>query len=152
MTGIKIICQNKKARHTYFIEDTMEAGMVLQGPEVKSLRDGKANLADSYATAERGEIWLHHCHISPYSPASQFSHHPMRKRKLLLHKKQIAGLIGKSQQRGYSLIPLKIYFKDGKAKVELSIAKAKKQYDKREVIKKRESDREIDRALKSRNK
>ena len=151
MDGIKIICQNKKARHNYFIEDSLEAGMVLRGTEVKSLREGKANLVDSYATVERGEIWLNNFHINPYSPASQFSHHPMRKRKLLLNKREIAKLIGKTQEKGYNLIPLKIYFKGGRAKVELSLAKAKKLHDKRATIKKREAVREIDQAMKSRN-
>ncbi|MFQ5485706.1 MAG: SsrA-binding protein SmpB [Desulfobacterales bacterium] len=151
MNGIKIICQNKKARHNYFIEETMEAGLVLRGTEVKSLREGKANLVDSYATVERGEVWLNNCHINPYAPASQFSHHPMRKRKLLLNKREIAKLIGKTQEKGYNLIPLKIYFKDGRAKVELSLAKAKKLYDKRATIKKREAERQIDKAMKSRN-
>ena len=150
MDGIKIICQNKKARHNYFIEDTMEAGIVLRGTEVKSLRDGRANLVDSYATVERGEVWLNNCHIDPYAPASQFSHHPMRKRKLLLNKREIAKLIGKTQEKGYNLIPLKVYFKAGKAKVELSLAKAKKMHDKRDSLKKREAQREIDKAMKSR--
>jgi SsrA-binding protein len=152
MDGIKIICLNKKARHNYFIEESMEAGIVLRGPEVKSLREGKANLVDSYASVERGEVWLNNFHINPYAPAvSQFSLHPMRKRKLLLNKREIAKLIGKSQEKGYSLIPLKVYFKGGKAKIELSLAKAKKLYDKRESIKKRDADREIDKAMKSRN-
>ncbi|MFQ5451401.1 MAG: SsrA-binding protein SmpB [Nitrospinaceae bacterium] len=152
MSEIKIICQNKKARHNYFIEDTLEAGLVLKGSEVKSLREGKANLLDTYAVAERGEIWMYNCHISPYSPASQFSHHPLRKRKLLLNKREISRLIGKSQEKGYSLIPLKMYFKDGLAKVELSLARAKKLHDKRETVKKREAQREIDKAMKSRNR
>ncbi|MCF8720165.1 SsrA-binding protein SmpB [Nitrospina gracilis] len=148
MSDIKIVCQNKKARHDYFIEDTMEAGIALMGTEVKSLRDGRANLVDSYAWVERNEVYLHHCHISPYTPATQFNHDPMRKRKLLLHRKEINRLIGASNEKGYSLIPLKIYFKNGIAKVELAIAKGKKQHDKRESIKKRESDREIRKAMK----
>ncbi len=148
MSGDKTICQNKKARHDYFIEDTFEAGMVLRGTEVKALREGKANLADSYATIEGNQIWLNHCHISPYTPATQFNHHPMRKRKLLLHRKEISKLIGKVQEKGYNLIPLKLYFTRGVAKVELSLAKSKKQYDKRATIKKREAQREIDKAMK----
>ena len=116
--GIKIVCQNKKARHNYTIEDTFEAGLVLRGTEVKSLRNGKANLADSYATIDGEEAWLNHFHIDPYTPATQFNHHPMRKRKLLLHKKEINKLIGKTQEKGCTLIPLKIYFKNGKAKIE----------------------------------
>ena len=101
--GIKIICQNKKARHNYFIEDSMEAGVVLKGSEVKSLREGKANLVDTYAMVEGGEAWMYNCHIDPYTPASQFNEHPMRKRKLLLHKKQISKLIGKTKEKGISL-------------------------------------------------
>ena len=151
MTGIKTICQNKKARHDYFIEDTFEAGIVLKGTEVKSLRDGKGNLVDSYASVEKDEIWLNNCHIDHYTPATQFNHHPMRKRKLLMHRKEISKLIGKVQEKGYSLIPLKLYFKNGNVKVELSLAKSKKQFDKRASIKKREADREIDRAMKRNN-
>ena len=148
---IKIVCQNRKARHNYTIEDTFEAGLILKGTEVKSLRNGKANLADSYATIDGEEAWLNHFHIDPYTPATQYNHHPMRKRKLLLHKKEINKLIGKTQEKGCTFIPLKIYFKNGKAKVDLGIAKAKKLYDKRAALKKKESDREIDRAIKSRN-
>jgi len=150
--GIKVISQNKKARNNYNIEDTFEAGLVLQGTEVKSLRNGKANLVDSYATIQGEEAWLNNFHIDPYTPATQFNHHPMRKRKLLLHKKEINKLIGKTQEKGCTLVPLKVYFKNGKAKVDLGIAKAKKLYDKRAALKKQESDREIDRAIKSRNR
>ena len=152
MDGIKIICQNKKARHNFSLEDFMEAGIVLKGTEVKSLRDGKANLVDSYAVLEGSEIWLLHFHIDPYAPASQFSHHPMRKRKLLLHKKEIAKLIGKTKEKGFTLVPTKVYFKDGKAKVELALARAKKLHDKRDSLKKREAQREIDKAMKSKNR
>ena len=150
--GIKIVCQNKKARHNYNIEDSFEAGLVLKGTEVKSLRNGKANLVDSYATIDGNEAWLNHFHIDPYTPATQFNHHPMRKRKLLLHKKEINKLIGKTQEKGCTLVPLKIYFKNGKVKVDLGIAKAKKLYDKRAALKKQESIREIDRAVKLRNR
>jgi len=149
MSGTKIICQNKKARHNYFIEDTLEAGIALLGTEVKSCRDGKANLVDSYAEFERGEIYLYSCHISPYNPAHQFNHEPTRKRKLLLHKREIDRLLGISREKGYSLIPLKLYFKNGRVKVELSIAKGKKMHDKRESIKKKEADREIRKAMKT---
>ena len=148
MSGIKIICQNKKAHHNYFIEETFEAGLVLQGTEVKSLRDGRANLIDSYAAIEAGEAFLINVHISPYTPANQFNHHPKRKRKLLLHKKEISRLFGKSKERGYNLIPLKMYFKEGRAKVEISIAKGKKLHDKRATIKRREAEREMDKAMK----
>ena len=150
--GIKIVCQNKKARHNYTIEASFEAGLILKGTEVKSLRNGKANLVDSYATINGAEAWLNHFHIDPYTPATQFNHHPMRKRKLLLHKKEINKLIGKTQEKGCTLVPLKVYFKNGKAKVDLGIAKAKKLYDKRATLKKQESDREIDRAMKSNNR
>ena len=150
--GIKIVCQNKKARHNYNIEDSFEAGLILKGTEVKSLRNGKANLVDSYATIDGNEAWLNHFHIDPYTPATQFNHHPMRKRKLLLHKREINKLIGKTQEKGCTLVPLKIYFKNGKVKVDLGIAKAKKLYDKRAALKKQESIREIDRAIKLRNR
>ena len=150
--GINIVCQNKKARHNYNIEDCFEAGLVLKGTEVKSLRNGKANLVDSYATIDGNEAWLNHFHIDPYTPATQFNHHPMRKRKLLLHKREINKLIGKTQEKGCTLVPLKIYFKNGKVKVDLGIAKAKKLYDKRAALKKLESIREIDRAVKLRNR
>lgn len=146
--GIKIICQNKKARHDYHIEDTLEAGVVLQGTEVKALREGKANLADCYARVEQEEVFMHNCHISPYTPAHSFNHEPMRKRKLLLHKREISRLIGASREKGYNLIPLKLYFKNGRVKVELALAKSKKAFDKRDTLKKREADREIARAMK----
>ena len=125
---------------------------MLKGTEVKSLRNGKANLVDSYAIIDGAEAWLLNFHIDAYTPATQFNHQPMRKRKLLLHKKEISKLIGKTQEKGCTLVPLKIYFKNGKAKVDVGIAKAKKLYDKRASIKKRESEREIDRAMKSRNR
>ena len=151
VSDIKIICQNKKARHDYFIEDTMEAGLVLRGPEVKSCREGKANLVDSYVSVENEEAWLSNCHINPYSPATSFNCAPLRKRKLLLHKKQIDYLIGKSQEEGLTLIPLKLYFKGGKVKMELAVAKGKKTHDKRAAIKSREANREISKALKNYN-
>ena len=111
MNDIKIICQNKRARHEYFIEDSLECGLMLRGPEVKSLRDGKANLTDSYASVERSEVWLNNFHINPYSPAQLFNLHPTRKRKLLLNRREINKLIGKAQEKGYTLVPLKVYFK-----------------------------------------
>ena len=150
MNGTKIICQNKKARHNYFIEETLEAGLVLLGTEVKSLREGKANLVDSFADIQGGEVYLISSHISPYEACNQFNHHPTRKRKLLLHKKEITRLIGKTREQGYNLIPLKVYFKGGRAKVELAVAKGKKLYDKRASIKKRQAEREIDSAMKNR--
>ena len=150
MNETKIICQNKKARHNYFIEETLEAGLVLLGTEVKSLREGKANLVDSFADIQGGEVYLISSHISPYEAGNQFNHHPTRKRKLLLHKKEITRLIGKIREQGYNLIPLKVYFKGGRAKVELAVAKGKKLYDKRASIKKRQAEREIDSAMKNR--
>jgi SsrA-binding protein len=147
---MKIVAQNRKAFHDYAIEETVEAGMVLMGTEVKSLRDGKANLKDSYVIIKDEEVYLLNCHISPYSHGNIMNHEPLRTRKLLLHRKEIVRLQGKAAQKGYSLIPLKIYFKDGRAKVEIGLAKGKRQYEKRETIKKKEADREIERAMKSR--
>ncbi len=147
---MKIVTQNRKAYHDYSIEETIEAGIVLLGTEVKSLREGKANLKDSYVLIKDGEVLLLNCHISPYSHGNIMNHDPVRTRKLLLHKKEIARIQGKALQKGYSLIPLKIYFKDSRAKVEIGLARGKKMYEKRESIKKREADREIERAMKNR--
>jgi SsrA-binding protein len=147
---MKIITQNKKAFHDYSIEETLEAGILLQGTEVKSLREGKANLKDSYVIVKNGEVFLLNCHISPYSHGNIMNHEPLRTRKLLMHKKEIAKLQDKAAQKGYSLIPLKLYFKNSHVKVEVGLARGKKQYEKRETIKKREADREIERAMKSR--
>lgn len=147
----KPVATNRKAFHDYFIEEKFEAGILLQGTEVKSLRDGRVNLQDSYAGVKDGEIFLHHCHISPYSHGNIMNHDPIRVRKLLLHRKEINKLIGKTQQKGLTLIPLRIYFnKRGLAKIELGLAKGKKQYDRRESIKAREAGREVERAIKSR--
>lgn len=147
----KVVVTNRKAFHDYFIEEKFEAGIVLQGTEVKSLRDGRANLQDSYAAARDGEIFLYNCHISPYSHGNIMNHDPTRPRKLLLHKKEINKLMGKTQQKGLTLVPLRIYFsKRGHAKVELGLAKGKKLYDRRESIKAREAGREVERAIKSR--
>lgn len=146
--GIKIICENRKARHDYTVEETFEAGLVLQGSEVKSLREGKANLKDSYGDVRGEEVYLVGTHISPYDPASHANHDPERARKLLLHRREIRKLIGKVQERGLTLIPLKMYFKGGKAKVEIALARGKKSYDKRETLKQKEARREIERAFK----
>jgi len=146
--GEKVLCLNKKARHDYFIEETYEAGISLKGTEVKSLRLGKGNLQDSYVHIEEGEAFLHHAHISLYPYGHQFNHDPERVRKLLLHKREIRRLLGKTHERGYTLIPLKMYLKNGKIKVEIGLAKGKTLYDKREVIKKRSADREIEKAMK----
>ncbi len=150
-TGAKAVATNRKAFHEYFIEERFEAGIVLQGTEVKSLRDGKVNLQDSFASVRDGEVFLHHCHISPYSHGNIMNHDPLRVRKLLLHKKEINKLLGKTQQKGLTLIPLRIYFSSrGHAKVELGLAKGKKLYDRRESIKAREAGREVERAIKDR--
>lgn len=147
---MKIVTQNRKAFHDYSIEERVEAGIMLKGTEVKSLRDGKANLKDSYVLVKDSGVFLLNCHISPYAHGNIMNHDPQRTRKLLLHKKEIAKLQDKAAQKGYSLIPLKIYFKAAHAKVEIGLARGKKQYEKRETIKKREADREIERAMKSR--
>ena len=145
---IKVVAQNKKARHDYFIEQTMEAGIVLSGTEVKSIRQGKVNLKDSYATIENNEVILNGMHVSPYEQGNIFNKDPLRDRKLLLHKGEIQRLIGYTQQKGLSLVPLQVYFKKGKVKIELAIAKGKKLYDKREDIADRDAKREIDRRMK----
>jgi len=145
---VKLIAQNKKARHEYFIEQTLEAGIVLTGTEVKSIRQGKVNLKDSYATIENGEVILNGMHISPYEQGNIFNKDPLRERKLLLHKYEINKLLGLTQQKGMSLIPLQLYFKRGKAKIELAVARGKKLYDRREDIAERDAKREIDRRMK----
>ena len=146
--GIKIVCRNRKASFDYHIDETIEAGLVLLGPEVKSLREGRASLVDTYARIRKGEAFLYSMHITPYP----FSHHleldPMRTRKLLLNKREIKRLIGKTEEKGYSLIPTKVYFKNGKVKVELALAKGKKKYDKRRALKEKELKREMDQARK----
>lgn len=147
--GEKLLCQNKKAYHDYFIEETYEAGIALQGTEVKSLRLGKGNLKDSYVLVDEGEAFLHNTHISLYPYAHQFNHEPERVRKLLLHKRELRRLTGKTQERGFTLVPLKMYLKNGKIKVEIGLAKGKTQYDKRESLKKRSADREIEKIMKS---
>jgi SsrA-binding protein len=147
---IKIIAENRKARHDYLIVDQYEAGLVLTGTEVQSLRMGKANLKDSYARVKDGEVWLYQVHISPYPFAYYNNHEPLRVRKLLLHKREIERLYAKANEQGYTLVPLKLYFKDGKAKVTIALAKGKRQFDKRQSIRDREQKREMDRVRKSR--
>ncbi|MDP2600574.1 MAG: SsrA-binding protein SmpB [Deltaproteobacteria bacterium] len=146
--GIKIVAQNRKASFHYHFLEKFEAGMMLTGSEVKSLRDAKVNLGDAYAIFKNGELWLLNCHISPYEPAAGLNHEPMRSRKLLLHKAEIEKLIAKLQEKGLTLVPTKIYFKQGRAKVELALAKGKQLFDKRESIKRKESRRTISRAMK----
>ena len=145
----KMIAVNKKARHDYFIEDEYEAGLVLTGTEVKSLRMGKANLKDSYARIKNGEVYVHQMHISPYPFAYYDNHDPLRVRKLLLHKWEIRKLYGKVNEKGHALIPLKLYFKGGKVKLSLALAKGKRKHDKREDIRRRDQKRELDRERKN---
>ena len=145
---IKIVAENRKARYNYFIEDTYEAGMVLLGTEVKSLRLGNVNLKDSYARIKKGEVFVHQMHIGVYPFASHNNHDPLRKRKLLLHKYEIKRLYGKANEKGYALIPLKVYFSHGKAKLTLALAKGKRKHDKREAIRRRDEQRDLERSKK----
>ncbi len=146
------VATNRKAHHDYFIEETLEAGIVLQGTEVKSLRLGLANLTDSYAIVKNNEVFLFNANISPYPHGNIMNHEPLRTRKLLLHREEIRKLIGKINQKGFTLVPLKIYFARGKAKVLIGLAKGKKAYDKRETIKEKESKREVERTVKERSR
>ncbi|WNS75003.1 SsrA-binding protein SmpB [Bacillus sp. DTU_2020_1000418_1_SI_GHA_SEK_038] len=148
----KMIAQNKKAYHDFAIEETYEAGIVLQGTEIKSIRAGKVNLKDSYARIDKGEIFLIGMHISPYEQGNRYNHDPLRERKLLLHGKEISKLIGDTKEIGYSIVPLKLYLKNGFAKVLIGLAKGKKKYDKREDLKKKEAKREVERAFRERQK
>jgi SsrA-binding protein len=150
--AIKIICQNKQARRNFFIDDTYEAGMVLVGTEVKALREGRANLTDSYAAVKDDEVFLHDMHISPYTHGNRYNHEPRRRRKLLLHRREIRRIYGKTREKGFALIPLKVYFKNGKAKVEIGIGKGKKLYDKREDLKRRDDTRDMERALREKHR
>jgi SsrA-binding protein len=145
--GRKVIASNRKARHTYSILDTFEAGIALQGTEVKSLRLGRASLGDAFATVDDGEVWLRNLHIPEYTQGSWTNHEPRRTRKLLLHRAEIERLIGKIREGGLTLVPLAMYFADGKVKVELALARGKKSYDKRADLAKRDADREIARAV-----
>lgn len=146
----KVLAQNRQARHDYIIMDTVEAGMALKGTEIKSIRNGKINLRDGYATIRDGEMFLQNVHISPFEQGNIFNHDPLRMRKLLLHKKQINSLIGEVKTTGVTIVPLKVYIKNGVAKVLLGVAKGKKTYDKREALKQKDMKREVERALKNR--
>jgi SsrA-binding protein len=146
-SGRKLIAQNKKARHDYHLEDVFEAGLVLLGTEVKSLRAGRASLVDAFASVKDGEVWLQNAHIPEYTEGSWTNHEPRRPRKLLLHREQIAKLIGKTKESGLTIVPLSLYFKDGKAKVEIALARGKRAYDKRQTLAARDAAREIDRAV-----
>jgi SsrA-binding protein len=146
------IATNRQARFRYELLETWEVGIALQGSEVKSLRDGKANLKDSYALVRDGEVWLHNLHIAPYAPAASEGHDPERPRKLLMHRREIERLIGKTQERGLTLVPTRIYFSGPRAKIELALARGKEQRDKRETIREREQSREMQRALRHRSR
>ncbi|WP_102028625.1 SsrA-binding protein SmpB [Salirhabdus sp. Marseille-P4669] len=146
----KVIAQNRKANHDYFIEETYEAGIVLKGTEIKSIRNGRVNLKDAFARIHNGEVFLSNMHISPYEQGNRFNHDPLRTRKLLLHKGEINKLIGLTQQQGYSLVPLKMYIKNGVAKILIGLGKGKKKYDKRDDLKQKQAKRDIERAMKDR--
>jgi len=146
----KTLCTNRKARYDYHIEETYEVGIALLGSEVKSIRQGRANLRDSYAAVDRGELFLHNCHISPYEQAGQFAPDPLRPRKLLMHRAEIQRLIGKVEQKGLTLVPLSLYLKGPHVKVSLALARGKREYDRREDIKAREADREVARMSRGR--
>lgn len=150
--GERTVVANRRARHDYHLEETYEAGLQLLGSEVKSLRAGRASLQDAYAKVRGGEVWLVNMHIAPYEQAGPFNHDPLRPRKLLLHRSEIRRLVGKVKERGYTLVPLRVYFRRGLAKVELALARGKKQYDKRADIRKREAQRQIARALAGRRR
>jgi SsrA-binding protein len=147
----RVAIANRRARHEYFILDSYECGIVLVGSEVKSIRDGRANIADAYARIENGEVWLYAMHVSPY-PFSRIGHDPTRRRKLLLHRAEIDRLIGKLSEAGLTLVPLKVYFQNGMAKVELALVRGKRQWDKRQAMAERDAKRETERALRSRNR
>ena len=148
--GVKPVASNRRARHEYWIEETHEAGIVLTGTEVKSLREGRVNLADAFARVDGGEVWLHHLHISPYAQGNIHNHDPLRTRKLLLHRREILRLRAKTDQKGYTLVPMRLYFRRGVAKVELGVARGRHLYDKRERIAERDAERRIARNLGSR--
>ncbi len=150
--GDRVVASNRQARHHYEILETYEAGLVLRGTEVKSLRDGKANLKESFARIDGDEAWLLGCHISPYAQGNRENPDPLRKRKLLLHRAELNRLLGKTQERGLTLVPLRLYFKRGRAKVELGLARGKKLHDKRQAIKEREARREMDKAVRARQR
>src|SRR5947209_2493949 len=139
--AVKVVASNRRAFHDYFIDDRIEAGLVLTGTEIKSIREGRVNLREGYARITNGEIWLHNVHIAPYEHGNRYNHEPMRDRKLLMHRDEIDSLVGKVRQRGYTIIPLQIHLKHGRAKVELGLGRGKKQYDKRAAIAERDARR-----------
>jgi SsrA-binding protein len=150
--GIKVICRNKRALHEYAILEKLECGLVLTGTEVKSLREGHAQIEEAYAKLEDGELWLVGCEIAEYAMGNQMNHKPKRRRKLLLHRREIEKFAGKATQRGFTLVPLRMYFKSGRAKVEIAVAKGKQLHDKREDLKKADAQRDIQRAMARRNR
>ena len=150
--AIKIVCENRKARHDFFIHETFETGLELKGTEVKSLRAGRANLKDSYAFIKNGEVFVEHMHISPYEQGNIFNHDPLRVRRLLMHKTEIVKLFSQTREKGFTLVPLKIYFKHGRAKLELALASGKHNYDKRADLQAKAAKRDIERALKDRQR
>ncbi len=147
--SLRTLCTNRKARHDYHVEETYEAGIALLGSEVKSIREGRANLRDSYAAFREGELFLYNCHVSPYAQASRFNPDPLRPRKLLMRRQEMQRLVGKVEEKGLTLVPLSLYLKGRRVKVGLALARGKKQYDRREDIKRREAEREIARAVRS---
>lgn len=147
MAGIKIVATNRKAGRDYFLEDRLEAGLVLTGTEIKSIRAGSVSLSDGYVQPRGGELWLVNVHIAPYDPSGRANHEPRRPRKLLLHRREINRLLSRVQERGYTIVPVQMYLKEGRAKVEIALARGKRQYDKREAIARRDAQREVERAL-----
>ena len=150
MEKVKVVATNRKARHDYFLLETFEAGLVLQGSEIKSIRAGQVSIKEAYVRTDGIEAWLVNAHVAPYDPASTLNHEPLRSKKLLLHKKEIQKLYGETRNKGTTIIPTRLYLSQGRAKVEIAIARGKRHYDKRQSIKKRDSQREIDRALRKR--
>lgn len=150
--GIKVVADNRKAFHDYFVEERLEAGIILTGTEIKSIRNGRVNLKDSYARVEDGQVWLHQMHISPYEQGNRFNHDPLRRRKLLLNRSEITKVLSKLQLQGLTLIPLKIYLKHGLAKVEVGVCRGKKNYDKRQDMAERDAKREIERHLRDKDR
>jgi SsrA-binding protein len=152
MPGIKVIATNRKAARDFHLEDRHEAGLVLTGTEIKSVRAGRVNLSDGYVQPRDGELWLLNTHIAPYDPAGRYGHEPRRPRKLLLHRREIDRLISRVQERGYTIVPVRLYLKGGLAKVEIALARGKRKYDKRQAIARRDAERDIERALKERGR
>ncbi len=152
MPGIKVVATNRKALRDFHLDERHEAGLVLTGTEIKSIRAGRVNLSDGYAQPRDGELWLLNVHIAPYDPSGRYGHEPRRPRKLLLHRREINRLISRVQERGYTIVPVRLYLKGGLAKVEIALARGKRKYDKRQAIAKRDAQRQIDRALKERDR